>query len=258
MAPAKSLLLAIIFALVSCSADPADLDNGSPGESPNTTTAERQPDLTASCGTVEFASIPATVEEFPVADAAAREIVGDAGSNPGLADYFREFEWRVAERSESRIMFLGDRSAIDQLSPYFYMTLEKVEGSWQLVGQSGECEIAVSAEGFGPANVVLDPAVEPQPAATILAVLINEQACASGRPPTDRRVVPVVHESESAIEITVLVEPDEREVTCQGNPWHPIVIELEAPWEQRAVYDASSQPPAERFWPPIHDDFNDG
>jgi len=50
-----------------------------------------------------------------------------------------------------------------------------------------------------------------------------------------------VLETDTNIEITILMELDKGEVDCQGNPWHPIAVELTAALGQRRVFDATSQ-----------------
>jgi hypothetical protein len=54
----------------------------------------------------------------------------------------------------------------------------------------------LTAPGFGNARLALDPEIAPDPASSELAVLITERAGASGQPPVDREVRPVVTEDE--------------------------------------------------------------
>ena len=130
-----------------------------------------------------------------------------------------------------------------------------IEEQWQINGFGG-CRLEVSALGLGPATMILDPDREPDPASTELPVLIQERDCANGEAPIGREILPVVTETETTVEIAVLVAPVTGGANCPGNPFHPIVVTLEAPLGDRTVIDISTQPSQVRSWPPSQEDLN--
>lgn len=135
------------------------------------------------------------------------------------------------------------------LGRYIEFVFERSGDEWTPY-RSGDCRLAVSATGLGPAAIILDPDREPDPASIELPVLIQERACASGLPPVDREVVPVVTETDDTIEIAMLVAPVKGGADCPSNPWHPTTVTLASPLGERTVIDASTQPGIERTWPP--------
>ena len=95
--------------------------------------------------------------------------------------------------------------------------------------------------------------MEPDPDSTTLHLTINELNCASGQAPVDRDVVPVVVEFAQRIEITTLVAPVAGDADCPGNPWFPVVVELDQPLGDRVVVDMVEPPGTELTWPPLLD-----
>ena len=208
-------------------------------------------DLRVHCGTVELPfEDPMVLPDEPLDDE-VRAIL-EAASRPAAIEFeqFAGYEWSIAEWSDDVLVLFG-RLTGEGFSSYADARLELRDGVWTL-SQWGGCHLEVSAPGYGNARWILDPDSEPDPASPTLAIQINEQACASGQAPVGREVLPVVIEEADRVTITVLVanQTTTSTLTCQGNPWFPVVVELDAPWNGRALFDASMIPAEERTWPP--------
>jgi hypothetical protein len=216
------------------------------------------PDVVMTCGPVRFDTIPADVDGFPPLDEEAEAALAAAASGPAgveAGSFVETHDWSIASRTEHELILFGVATGTDGADPssggpdYADMAFERIDGDWVVRGFGG-CRLQVEAPGLGPATLSLDPDREPDPAATELPVLINERACASGQAPVDREIIPVVTETDTTIEIVVLVAPVKGGADCPGNPWHPIIVTLERPLGDRTVLDASVQPAEERSWPP--------
>ena len=213
-------------------------------------------EVTMTCGAVAFSSVPADLAEFPTVDDEAQAALDAAAAGPigvEAAGFVEGYQWFIASRTIDRMVLFGRASPVADSAELADFVFERADDEWVPAGFGG-CQLSVSAVGLGPATMILDPDRRPDPAATELPVLIMERACASGAPPVDREIVPVVTETDSTVEVTVLVAPVKGAANCPGNPWHPISITLGAPLGDRAVFDASSQPPALRSWPPAESD----
>ena len=102
----------------------------------------------------------------------------------------------------------------------------------------------------GPASWWVDPAALPlSPDATSIPALIQEQQCASGKPPEGRVTEPVVLTSPDAILVNVWVRIPQGGQDCQGNPAFPIEISLPDPLGERQLLDGSEVPPRDATEP---------
>ena len=218
-------------------------------------TASTQPGLVATCGPVEFSSVPPELDEFPPLDAETQVIFDDFMTGPLSVEtgFLEGYEWTIALQTEAQLTLFGQRS--DAPGDFVDVRFDNRDGFWQATGWGG-CSIDVSAPGFGSATTILDPDHEPDPSSTELHILIMERACASGEAPTDREVLPLVSETETTVEISTLVAPVAGGADCPGNPWHPVIATLSAPLGDRQVIDAQTQPGVERNWPPTNEDLN--
>ncbi len=201
-------------------------------------------ELTARCGAVTFADVPPDLDEFPPLDDDAQSALDELLTGPTgveAAGMFPNTQWSLALRTENRLVLFGqpeDPGTTDWSDVRF----DKRDASWTPVGWGG-CRIQIEAPGLGPATVGIDPANEPEPGDTQLSLLINEQACASGRAPDDREVVVLTTETAESVSILALVAPVEGGAECPGNPWYPISVELDAPLGDRELLDAHQYPP---------------
>jgi hypothetical protein len=210
--------------------------------------------LTASCGPVIFPSIPPDPDAFEPVDDEIQALLDEMATGPlsvETAEFVPAYRWQVASRSDDKIVLFGRRieGEAGYGGDYADIRFERRGEAWTAAGWGG-CNIEIDAPGFGSATTVLDPDHEPDPDSTELHLLINERECASGQPPTDREVLPVVIETETSIEIVTLVEPVVGGADCQSNPWHPITVTLNDPLGERIVYDGQMPPPVALTWPP--------
>ena len=267
--PALLVALALLVAMAACGEEPASRPTvpapsepvpsvPAPSDSEPSDSVPSPGALRVACGRVELGD-PADLRlpDTPLDEEAAAAL-GQAQAAVGLeGELFDQYDWSVASRNDTGLVLFGRAigEALAVEAPYADASLELRGDVWALTGW-GTCHLVVDAPGFGNATVVLDPDVEPDPAATELAVLINERECASGQPPIGREVVPVVVADDDRLVITVLVEPVAGDASCPSNPWHPITITLDQPLGERQIFDGSTVPPQLRQWPPTGDDLN--
>jgi hypothetical protein len=118
-------------------------------------------------------------------------------------------------------------------------------GSWR-ASSHGVCQLQpLVPVGVSIAAWRLDPSF-PGPAAgdRTIHALINERACAGGRPPDGRVLPPAITVSADRITITVLVRSLPGGNDCPGNPDFPVEIELTEPLGARSLFDGGVFPPA--------------
>jgi hypothetical protein len=153
------------------------------------------------------------------------------------------------ERSDARLVLFGVRPGSPSgAEPYFTASFKRQDGDWSPAGW-GDCWLQVDAPGFGIGQLALDPADEPTAAATSLALLVTERACASGQVPEGREVQPIVTESDETLKIVVLIEAPVGDQSCQGNPSFPLEVDLDQPLGDRTIIDVALSPPTELVWP---------
>ena len=208
-------------------------------------------DLVASCGQVEFETVPADLSGLEPADDVWNDI---DRTEDGMGDgFFDSYEWSVVSQTDQELALFGSLpEANGDGFQYVSAIFEKTtDGKWK-PSNWGDCRIELTAPGFGPAGFVLDPDHEPDPAATSIAVLATEHACASGRVPDARDVTSViVAEDAASVSIVVLVKTSSAaSETCEGNPPFSFEVELGSPLGDRAVLDGGVQPALARPWPP--------
>lgn len=198
--------------------------------------------LRVTCGPAVFSSIPPDVDEFPPLDDDARAAIDElANGETGVeaAGWDTNFEWSIASRTDDELVLFGQGSGPDGPN-YVDATFRMQEGAWRPSGWGG-CNFLVDAPGLGPAEVGLDPDRPIDRSSTEVPVLINELACASGNPPSDREVVPVVIETDDTVTLVVLVAPVEGFAECPSNPSHPITVTLDRPLGDRQLIDGHRQ-----------------
>ena len=213
------------------------------------TSADPVSELVASCGNdIEFSSIPPDITEFPPLDDDAQQAIDELVNGPtGVeAGGFADAEFFIADRSGDSLSLFGPSETGDS---FLSANFRREDDQWRPSSWGG-CRITISTPGFGAAATRLDPDLEPDPASTTLNLIINERECASGQAPVDREVVPVVIETEDQVEIITMVEPVSGGAECPGNPWFPVIVELDAPLGDRTVVDGHMYPGQDLNWPP--------
>ncbi len=200
-------------------------------------------ELRLSCGPVTFGTLPPAFEELPPLDPDARAALDELVNGPTgreAAGFDQDYDWSVASRTDDQLVLFGRGTTPESGAVNAQFVREN--GTWTPRSWGG-CNIEVDVAGFRPARVALEPDLSRSAASSELSLVINERACASGRAPTGRDVVPIVTETDETISIAVLVESTDGDADCPGNPWHPITITLEEPLGSRQLLDAHTFPP---------------
>lgn len=233
-----ALIIGAIFVLAACGSDADDVQTNA-ADTPSS-------DLFARCGSAVFPAIPPDIDAFPAMDVEIQAVFDEFVTGPLAVEaaFIADFDMRVVERTDTTLELLGSGP-----DGYATASFEKRDGAWSARGWGG-CNIEITAPGFGTAQTILDPDVEPDPASSTLHVWIQERECASGQAPTDREVIPVVVESADRVEITTLVAPVAGDAECPSNPWYPVTVELDEPLGERTIVDAHMPPGVELMWPP--------
>jgi hypothetical protein len=222
--------------------------------------SDSSPELTAHCGAVELpVSGQPILPDQPLTDDARAAIDSVQEVAAGEADFFDSYRWTVAEESNGAIRLFGSPIVEPPAGAprYAYASFSRADGEWRPEGW-GQCRIEVEAAGYGNAHWILDRDVAPDPDSNTLEIEIMEQNCANGEAPIGREILPVITEAGDAISITIFVEPIAGDVTCPSNPWHPILVTLDAPLRDRTIFDGAVIPPIERSWPPSRSSIDSG
>jgi hypothetical protein len=241
-------LPAALALLAACADASEPSGGGDPGAAPPAEAGIAE-DLVASCGQVQFDSVPADPSSLPPLGEPAQSELDLEGLGVE-ADFFDVHDWSVVAETGDTLRLLGVPHTPADESYYGYATFAR-EGERWVPENWGGCRITLAAPGWGNAHFVLDPDSAPDPAAASIAVRAWEVECASGQTPEGREVRPVVlSEDGDTVSIVILVEPVTGGANCQSNPSFPLEIALDEPLGDRAVHDASVDPPLPRPWPP--------
>lgn len=229
---------------------PGLTDEDSPSSEAPFETVRFEGELEVRCGTLVFPDRVVDLRLYP-------EFTDDLGDF--VSDGFREefeLQWQEGlnevtlheiERTEDRILLMGD--APDSNGAGFTeIGFEKENDEWR-ISRWGGCRPQVTVDGFGISELRLDPSDEPDASSTALTLLVTERECASGELPVGRAIAPVVVESDTSVQVVVLIEESRGDVDCPGNPSFPLVVDLSRPLGQRSILDIAFEPPNELVWP---------
>jgi len=148
--------------------------------------------------------------------------------------------WRILHETIDQVLavHVGDRSTAAEAGLSF-MTLEAEGDGWRWAGASSpaSCPLQFQLdEGLGVVEWETDPDFpDPGPADTIVHVLANERACASGQPMGDRLNDPIVLSDASQVTITFSVVPLSGGQDCPSNPSTAVAVDLGEPLGQRRL-----------------------
>lgn len=256
LAPARARLLAASFLVLlagcgstpvpSSSADPS----GSAGPTPIATIDERG--LVAgllTCG--DGTTFPANALDGPGgaeqgADEAAAALRAAIADTEGVQ--FPRSGWHLVALSATQAQFIARGVGADS---WFVVSLMRGAAGWAL-DLAGECGlIVVLGPGIGPAAWWLDPAAGlPGPDSRELMALVQERACAGGRPPDGRIAAPLIVYRPDAVVVLFGVVPLPGDHDCPGAPPGKVRIELSEPLGQRRLLDGGVVPPRDATKPP--------
>lgn len=149
--------------------------------------------------------------------------------------------WFLLTHRGNVIVFLAGRGPA-----YGTMTFQRRHGRWTWEG-SGGCRPRAYRNGLVAAEWDRDPAAGvPPPTATRIAVLVQDDACSSGRDATGRILPPYVHYGPKAVGVSYYVKPPKGIQTCQGSPSTRMTLVLDQPLGNRRLRDLGAYPPVER------------
>ncbi|MFW7413886.1 hypothetical protein [Demequina sp. SO4-18] len=162
--------------------------------------------------------------------------------------------WYLGQLREDGIVIMrppsAELAAQEDLGSTYreFLEVRRVEGAsnipdgWYVMAGGG-CSLTIDLGDLTVPRVELDPANPPTADTTELHLLVTEVGCNSGRP-ADGRIELVSHtETAAAVTVTLGVEPESGDQTCQGNPPTPFVVTLEEPLGDREVIDGTRGEP---------------
>jgi hypothetical protein len=157
-----------------------------------------------------------------------------------MPDYFPDSGWHRVREAPDGVTFVAPGNTETR---WFEVTVGLLEGSLQAIIQ-GECTLAIaSPDGVSFGRWWLDPAAPPPtPESTLIAILLRELACASGKPPEGRVLPPTTVMTAEAIEVAIGIR-EMGNADCPGNPAYSMQLVLPEPVGTRALFDASEFPP---------------
>ena len=166
------MTIAALVAITACGDGSTTSTNG--GEP----TQDGAAQLVASCGGVEFETVPADPSTLEPADGVWDEIdLTEVGME---AEFFDLYDWAIATQTDQELALFGSPIEPTGDGPqYGSASFDREADSWK-PSSWGQCRIELAAPGFGPARFVLDPDRQPDPAATTISVLATEMACTGG------------------------------------------------------------------------------
>ena len=269
----RLLMLSVASAIVAASCGTADAPGAGATGSPSTTVAPPTSivapptappptstaplaaadttDLTAACGSVEFDAASVDVNQFePFTDEIGPLIGEPAREEYEVSlDWWASFAWSVVESTNTTLLLFGqEQEPTDERTRFATAMFEFGDQGWQATGWGG-CRIEMGLDGYGIATIALDPENPPSANTTTLLLLATERECASGLTPIGREVLPLVVETDTAVNITTLVESSTGIQNCPSNPAFPISIQLSTPLGNRVIRDTALYPAEERLWP---------
>ncbi|VAW09673.1 hypothetical protein MNBD_ACTINO02-1640 [hydrothermal vent metagenome] len=267
MRMSRLLALSVAVAIVAAACEVAEPPNAGTPDVPSTTrsptvsTAPAPPSVpsttidrsgpTAACGLVEFDASSIDLRLFESFTGEIDPLIGEEAQEEYLLsrDWWASFDWSVVESTDTALLLFGQTRELHDKEPLFANArFELGDEGWQAVSWGG-CRIEMGRAGFGPASITINPEDPPNPDTTSLSLLAIEGACASGQAPIDREIIPVVVESEMAVDITTLVASPPGSQTCPLGPRFPITVQLSTELGDRVIRDAASYPVGELVWP---------
>ena len=144
----------------------------------------------------------------------------------------------LEEGDDSALVYNPEGTFLQQLE------LEATAAGWSLAGSysgGGDCELLVQLpDGLGDVRWTVDPATQPGPASTTIAVLAEELSCTGGRAPGERLLGPQVVETDTEVLISFAAIPLTGGQLCPGNPSTSFTIELDQAIGERTLREGRS------------------
>jgi hypothetical protein len=161
-----------------------------------------------------------------------------AGQGPGDST-FPARGWTIVAAGPASVTYVADAAG------HWAVVTVAVDatGAWVFL-EGGACDLTLALPaGIGFASWRLDPAHPPDPAASHVALLATELACAGGQPPGGRLLAPIVEDTPVAVLIGLQVATKPGGSDCPGNPEFHADVQLSTDLGDRTLFDLSSFPP---------------
>lgn len=214
------------------------------------------PGLRARCDNQTFDLAPgrSVFDDLPELDADALAALEFAESLNVPNAYERSLvDWRISPSDPDEVRLIGSIGAAAQVAdpdrvttlPFAATTVvrdgEGFRPTAPGVGGIGYCEMTIEADGWGPVEVTVDRSIA-SPASNSIPLIITERACASGRTPPPEDLYIDIDETDTAINVLVLMRTPDGDQTCTMNPSLPIDLPLTDPLNDRVILNQGTVP----------------
>jgi hypothetical protein len=233
-------VLAIALVVVGCVAPEQSTPRASP---PDAVDSDRVTGM-VNCGGPAFPISVLTEDDVAEQGSGpAAEALRQLLARPEGSDILPSTGWRLAVDTGDTIVYVADVPAGGDTPPFANVTLEFVNGIWQVIG-FGQCRpVPDVGPGLGLAEFRIAPGQALDPSSTEVEVLVTERSCNSGEDARGRIVRPSVKASAGAVTVVFGVRSRAGNHTCQSNPETPFTLELPEALGDRPLLDGSSIPP---------------
>jgi hypothetical protein len=264
---AASLVVVVVAAVLmvraSLVSEPSPGASGAPGASPRAKAPPPTPPPAATSPTpgaspaASLRNIRLTCGDSRGAAFSAAALSGPAGAEDGtggaaaalrafLADPAANHNWpragwRELVATSQLVLYAAPEPGADQPGWLVFAKAERADSGWTVL-EYGHCRPQVIlGAGIGRASWELGQRVNRT--TREFTVLVQEQACASGRSPAGRIVPPRIVVDAHAVTITFGVRPLPGGQDCQGGPPAPYRVRLPQPLGDRELRDGGVFPP---------------
>jgi hypothetical protein len=181
---------------------------------------------------------------------AAAIMLAEATWDDGSPLTLKDDGWFLAGQTDESVLIMRELSADEAGmggppgSDHEVIEVSRLEGAsnapdgWYVTADS-MCPLTVDLGDLGVPTVTLDPRHMPDSATTDLQLLVTETDCNSGKTADGRVQLVALRETNDAVTVTIGVEQNSGDQTCQGNPATPYTVHLDAPLGDRDLIDGT-------------------
>lgn len=202
-------------------------------------TGEYEPKARLPCGGFPLAGLDAPVGAEDGQDPRSDALRSAIRNSPDLDE---RTTWRLVHEEAERAAYVGQ-----QQNAWVCLVLARRGAEWVAAEVAEATELFVTlADDLGPARW-RPTSIQASNGGVALAMLVQEQDCASGSDPTGRIAPPLVEYAVDSVAITIGIRPvpNNAGLTCPSNPWTPVVLILPDDIGDRILLDGSLYPPRE-------------
>jgi hypothetical protein len=145
-------------------------------------------------------------------------------------------DWRLLARNDDQALF--GRGRPPQLHTAAFRRQARRD-RWEFVGDSVARPLRAARDGIRASSWRLDPTQELNPGATLLRILLTEQAHAGGKRADGRVLAPDIHVAPDKIVLRLFVSPRPGFQMRRPNPETPVRVALPCPIGNRQLIDGA-------------------